>query len=95
MKVFNVIAVWDVVTVAENEMDAIEAVMGAIRNDEEPEPVSTATALEAREEKNIRQEWKEKKPFVGALVSDGDFAKLKGKTSTEIRAMIYSKPEPK
>lgn len=95
MKLYNVITVFDVYAVAESEEEARLAVLGAIRAADEPLDVSESTALESREDKNVRTAWRDQRPLVGNDVSDDDFAKLKGKTTSEAHAMLYKKAEPK
>jgi len=64
-------------------------VLAAIREGATP---SEMTALEARTEGNIRQSWREQKPFVAADVSDADFEKkVKGHTTIEMFKQIYTK----
>lgn len=54
-------------------------------------PPSESTAIETREERNVRQAWRDEKPLVGNDVSDVDFEKLKGKTTLDVFKMLYHK----
>lgn len=94
MKLFNTILVWDVCVIAESEEAARAAVYAMITATEDPLKPSDSTAIEAREERNIRTAWRDERPIVGADVSDDDFETLKGKTVVEAHAMLYKKPEP-
>lgn len=93
MKLYNVIVVYDVYAVAESHEKAREAVLMAIVGGDgvTPESPSEQTAIESRENKNIRDAWIEQKPFVGDDVSDQDFESLRGKNTVEIHAMLYKK----
>lgn len=91
-KVFNTIVIFDGYVVAENHEDARAAMIAAIKEGDEP---SESTALEARSDNNIRESWREKKPLVGAAVSDEDFEKIKGKTTLKIYQEIYASKAPK
>ena len=95
MKLFNVIVVYDVCCVAESNEAAWTAVLEMIRAQQDPLAVSTTTAIEAREEKNIRTAWRDERPIVGADVSDEDFEKLRGKTTVQAHAMLYGKEAKK
>lgn len=90
-KVFNTIVIYDVYVVAENHEDARAAAIAAIA---EGDPPTEQTALEARNENNIRESWRDKKPLVGSAVSDGDFEKCKGKTTLEIYRDLYASKAP-
>lgn len=91
MRLYNVIAVWDGYVVAESEEAARNAMLANIHDTEQPLPVSDVNAIEAREARHVREAWADERPLVGDDVSDADFAKLKGKTTTEARSMIYAK----
>ncbi len=91
MKVFNTIVIYDDYVIAENHEDARAAVLAAIA---EGDPPTEQTALEARSENNIRESWRDKKPLVGAAVSDEDFAKCKGKTTAQIYKDLYASKAP-
>lgn len=93
MKAFNTIVVFDVVCIAESEEAAQAAVLALIRDQAEPLAASESTALEARKPTEIRKQWVNERPIVGADVSDEDFETLKGKTVMEVHAMLYAKPE--
>jgi hypothetical protein len=93
MKIFNTVIVYDVYCVAESPEHAREAALANIRDAADPLPPSEQVALEVRAEREIRAAWAESGPLVGADVSDGDFAKLKGKKMMEIFAMLHKKPE--
>lgn len=96
MKLYNVIVVWDVYATAESPDEARKAVMAFITHEVPAERLtpSESTALEAREERNIRQAWRDEKPLVGNDVSDVDFGKLKGKTTLDVFKMLYTKEAP-
>ncbi len=91
MKIFNVIAVFDVYCVAESEEMAREAVMQMIHR--EAEPASEQNALEVTKAREVRAAWENKNPFVAADVSDEDFETLKGKTTAQTFAMLHEKSE--
>lgn len=93
MKLFNVIIVWDVYCAAESHEEARKAAMEFITHEVPAErlPPSESTALETREERNVRQAWRDEKPLVGNDVSDTDFEKLKGKTTLDVFKMLYTK----
>lgn len=87
----------DVYVVAESNTDAIDALRALITEqagagDLKP---TEQTALESRNANNIRESWQKERPLVGAQVSDADFEKLKGKTTSEIWDLVYGKPDPK
>jgi predicted NAD-dependent protein-ADP-ribosyltransferase YbiA (DUF1768 family) len=89
MKLFNVVIIHDVFVVGDNPEKAREAVLAAIREGTSP---TEMTALEARSESNIRQSWREQKPYVAADISDADFEKVvKGHTTIEMFKQIYTK----
>ena len=92
MKLFNTILVWDVYVVAESEEAARAAAYALITATDDPLKSAEETAIEAREERNIRTKWRDERPIVGADVSDDDFEMLKGKTVVEAHAMLYRKP---
>jgi len=89
MKLFNTVVIFDVFCVGNDPEKAREAVLDAIREGMKP---SEMTALEARTEGNIRQSWRDQKPFVAADISDADFEKkIKGHTTIELWKSIYTK----
>jgi len=87
-KIFNVIVVHDVYAVAESQEAAVAAVKEFIRNGELK---ASETALPIHNDRNIRDSWREERPVVGSDVSDEDFDKLKGKTTIDIYADLYTK----
>ncbi len=90
MKLYNVIILFDVYAVAESGEAARDAVMQFISNGDLPP--SESKAIESREERNIRQSWRDQKPIVGADVTDDDFEKkIKGHTTIEIYQSLYTK----
>lgn len=91
MKIFNAIVLYDVFVVAETNEAAVEALKAWIAEGLNP---SEQKAMEARDERNIRQSWREQKPLIGADISDADFKKLKGKTTIEAFELIYKKNKP-
>lgn len=94
MRIFNVIMIHDMYVVAESNTDAVEAVRAFITEQAGTGDVKPTeqTALESRSANNIRESWRKERPLVGPGVSDADFETLKGKTTSEIWDMIYSKP---
>jgi hypothetical protein len=92
MKLYNVIAVWDVYVVAESSEDARKALLAAIAGSQEP---SEIVGTEVTREASIRTSWVEQKPFVGDEVSLADFNTLKGKATGEIFKQLYTKEPPK
>lgn len=92
MKLYNTICVWDVYVVAESAEEARKTALSWIKNSEEPLEVSESTALEAREERNVRAAWRDQKPLVGNDISDDDFeSHVKGNTTIEVYKKIYTK----
>lgn len=92
MKVHNVIVVYDVYAVAETPEAAREAILGAIAAGElNP---SDQNAIPVNHERNIRESWREQKPFIGADVSDADFETCKGKTTLDIFNMLFTRTDP-
>lgn len=89
MKLFNVIVIHDVYVAAESPEDARETIKKWLKTDE-AKPTEE-TALETRNEGNIRMSWREQKPFVGDAVPDKDFSRLKGKNVVETFKMLYTK----
>lgn len=95
MKIFNTVIVYDIYVAAESGEAARTTALAWIRG-AEPLAPSDQVALEAREERNVRQAWRDEKPLVADDISDADFAKLKGKTTIEAYKLIYTKnPEVK
>lgn len=89
MKLFKTIALWDVYVAAETPEAAREAIMHWIT--EEKLKVSECTALEVRNDTNIRDSWKAQSPIVGNDISDDDFKKLKGKTTAQAFELLYKR----
>lgn len=95
MKLYNAVVVWDIFVVAESSASARTTALNWIQGDEKPTP-SEQVGLEAREDRNVRQAWRDEKPLVADDISDADFATLKGKTTIEAFKLIYTKsPEVK
>lgn len=92
MKVFNVIAIWDVYVVAESSEDARKALLAAMVDGQDP---SEIVGTEVTREASIRTSWVEQKPFVGDEVSLADFNAIKGKTTGEIFKQLYTKEPAK
>jgi hypothetical protein len=95
MRLYNTLVIYDVYTVAESAEAANEAALALVRAQEDPLPPSEQVANEAKLAKNIRTSWCTQRPLVGADVSDEDFEQLKGKTTIEIRELIYGKEPTK
>jgi hypothetical protein len=91
VKLFNTVIVFDVYCVAESADKAREMALIHVR---EGLPPSEQVGLEVTSDRSIREAWREEKPLVGSDVSDGDFAKLKGKTTIQTFEMLHKKPEP-
>jgi aminoglycoside phosphotransferase len=90
VKLYQAIVIYDYYVVANDPQEARETLMNFIR-EEHPQP-SEQTAIEARDERNVRQSWRDLKPLVGGNVSDDDFEKrCKGRTTIEIYKDIYTK----
>lgn len=87
MKLFNTIIVYDCYVLAESEEEARAALLANIKAD--LEPPSSENAIETREERNVREAWRDKKPMVGDMVSDADFNRAKGKTTIEVFNMLH------
>jgi hypothetical protein len=87
MKVFNVVAMWDVYVIAEEHATAREAFMQLINE----LPPSEFKANETRLSQTIRPAWHEQKPLVATDVSEDDFQAIRGKTTLDIFNHIYSK----
>jgi hypothetical protein len=86
MKLFNVIIIHDVYCVAENQDNAKLAIKAWILAGGAP---TSEAALEAREAQNLRDSWKNQRPFVGDDVSDSDFKSLKGLSTQQVFERIY------
>ena len=89
MKLFNVVKAWDVYVAAESEEEALKALAAHIRT--EGLRVSEETAIEVREERNVRAAWRDEKPLVADDVSDADFDRLKGKTTIELFEILHKR----
>ncbi len=87
MKMWNVIKVWDVYCLAESQEEAEKAAEVHIR--QENLEVSQSNAIETREERNVRQAWRDKKPLVADDVGDADFDRVKGHTTIEVFNMLH------
>lgn len=88
-KLFNVIVVYDVYAVAHDFETATAAVKDFIQNGELPP--SESKALGVRREVEVREAWRNEKPFVGADVTDDEFEKIKGKTTIETYNLFNKK----
>jgi hypothetical protein len=88
MKLFNSIVVFDVYCVAEDELTALEAVQMHITNGL---PASEGVSREVREDKHVRESWREQTPLVANDVSDEDFEQLRGKTVLAVYKMLHVK----
>jgi hypothetical protein len=89
MKIFNTIVLYDTYVVANSAEEARKALKDWIHEGLNP---SEEKAMEARDERNIRQSWRDQKPLVGGDVSDDDFEKhIKGHTTVEVFQHIYTK----
>jgi hypothetical protein len=88
VKLYNVIAIYDVFCVAETSEAARESLLAWIEEGMKP---SEIIGVETVRENSIRDSWREQKPLVGADVSDADFKKIEGKTTLEIFQHIYTK----
>jgi hypothetical protein len=91
LQIFNTIAIFDVYIIAESQEEAHTALLSLIRDQAEPLDPTERTARETRNEREIRASQREAKPFVGPLVSDADFEKIKGKTVFEMFNQLYTK----
>lgn len=90
VKLFNAIDLFDVYVVANSPEEARACLLDWIRNHELPP--SETKAMEARDERNIRQSWREAKPLVAADITDAEFEKhIKGHSTVEIWQHIYTK----
>jgi hypothetical protein len=90
LKLFHVIIIWDCFAVANDALEARNAVKHFIKH-ENMQPTEE-TALEASSEHNIRASWRDQKPLVGADVSDADFEKrVKGRTVIQMFEALYKK----
>lgn len=92
LKLYNVITIWDVYVVAESEEAAKACVLGWTKGDELAP--SAQTALETREERQVRGEWLNEKPLIAEDISDADFETLKGKSTIDVQVRLYSKKVP-
>lgn len=91
MRLYNTIMVFDVYCVAESPEEARATILEAIRDGEQPLDPSEQNALPVSREREVRDAWREEKPFVGATVSDEDFERCKGKTTFEVFKMLHVK----
>lgn len=86
---FNTIAIYDVYIVADSAETAHGTLLKAIHaGDLQP---SEHTTTEVTFERNIRNGYRDEKPFVGDDISDKDFKAIQGKTTLAIFHHIYSK----
>jgi hypothetical protein len=92
LKLFNVVKVWDVWVVSESPEEARGIVDTFIR--QENLPISEETAIETKNERDIRDAWRGEKPLVANDVSDADFERVKGKTTLQTFEMLH-KRDPK
>jgi hypothetical protein len=90
VKLFNAIAIYDIYIVAESGEAARKALVLAIKDDPDFKP-SEVVANESVREGSIREGWREERPLVAADVSDGDFEKVRGRTTSEIFQRLYLK----
>ncbi len=89
MRLYNTIVVFDVYCIANTQEAAVAAAKAWIKDGLEP---TESVALESREEKNVRQSWRDQKPLVGTDVSDKEFEEqIKGHTTIEIFTHLYQK----
>jgi hypothetical protein len=89
MRLYNTIAIFDVYIVAGNNEAARDTLMNAITSgDLKP---SEITSTESRFENSIRPGYRNERPFVANDVSDVDFKKCQGKTTSEIFQHIYTR----
>lgn len=93
MRLYNVIMMYDVYCVAESPEEARQAILEAIRDQEAPLDTSEQNALPVSREREVRDAWREEKPFIGATVSDEDFERCKGKTTFEVFKMLHVKED--
>jgi hypothetical protein len=89
MKLYNTIIIHDVYVIANDAAEARETVKTWIKEGLQP---SEETALEARDQRNVRQSWRDQKPLVGGSVTDKEFeGQIKGRTTIEIFEHLYMK----
>lgn len=90
MKLFHTIVIYDCFVVANDALEARNAVKHFVKH-EDMQPTEE-TALEASSEHNIRPSWRDQKPLVGSDISDDDFTKrVKGHTVIEMFEILYKK----
>lgn len=94
MKLFNVVAMYDFFVVAETSEAARDALLAWIRDGAEPIDPTDIAGTPIMRENAVRKSALDKKPLVGADVSEKDFESIRGKTVGETYTFLYTK-EPK
>jgi hypothetical protein len=94
MKLYQTIAIFDVVVAAQNETDArltLAKWLHGFNGTVEILAPNELTAREIRNEREIRSAMVSAKPIVGELVTDDEFEQLKGRTNIEVFKNLYTK----
>ncbi len=95
MKLYNTIIVYDTYVLANSPDEARAALLALIRDGDQPEEPSEQTALEAKNEREIRTAWHDRGPLVASDVSDAEFESIKGKKTLDVHGLLYKKqPKP-
>ncbi len=89
LRLYNVIVVFDVYCIGEENMPSLEAVQAAISSG--MLKASTGNSLEVREVRQVREAWLEQSPIVADDVSDQDFKSIQGKTTKQVAEMLLTK----
>lgn len=85
MRLMNVIVIYDVYCVAEQEGPAIDAVRSLVLSGEIKPNHYKALALGTSP---VRPDWRAERPIVADDISDVDFERLKGKTTQEVYDLL-------
>jgi len=89
LRLYNTIVIFDVYTVARTPEAAREALLAAIA-DGSAKPTEMV-AKELTSPRSIRASWVDQAPYVGADITDEEFEKLKGITTSQAYEQFYTK----
>ena len=89
LRLYNTIAIFDVYVVSRSSKTAREALINAISSgDIEPTEI---TATEIRRQESIRSSWLDQPPFIADDVTEAEFEKLRGITTSAAFTRFYEK----
>jgi hypothetical protein len=94
MKLYQTIAIFDVIVAAKDETDARETLrnwLHGYRCTEDPLAPNELVGKEIHEEREIRLAMRDAKPLVGEKLTEAEFNSLKSKTNAELFTKLYLK----